>query len=428
MTRKRAKLEKLVQTAANAPQLVDQALKRKARVLSLLKSRFQERAIFVAKITIESQHVADALTTSCRAMDRVAIDLAREQNKLLQLLEFLQQKPGKTTLSAKPQNKRRAVARSHSVLFDLPDEQDCEDTASCGLASWTPRSSKKRTLTLSLLANKRQKLDTCPELVEIQNKLRTLSQTIQCHESSNLTLSLRNTKQSADNLFVANDLCTRCLVPYLSLAKESRVVCEICARPKTSHLPGGPSPVTDADADTAKTTKDRMQTYQVFLLQFMEGTWVPLSVFARLNQEFARNLHIYAASEMKIGKVRDLLERLKLREWLPYSHRITLQLMRMPIPSFRKDEIELMVAMYGFLYKLHLELPNADKTFPNPKRVTEMILIWRKQFSFARCFPSPKTATKRPQFVIFDRMTQYLEEAQRCIGVSDSRQSTIRPL
>jgi hypothetical protein len=42
-----------------------------------------------------------------------------------------------------------------------------------------------------------------------------------------------------------------------------------------------------------------------------------------------------------------------------------------------------------------------------------MIFIWLKKPSFARCFITARTSTKRQQYSIFDKMTQLLEECSQ---------------
>jgi uncharacterized Zn finger protein (UPF0148 family) len=239
--------------------------------------------------------------------------------------------------------------------------------------------------------------------------LKILKQTLQCHEESGTVTSLQQ-----QDFYVANDMCERCHVPYLSLSKESRVVCPKCSQPKTAHSgSNGVSAQNFADSETENAkSSDRAKSYRVFLEQFREGTRVPLPVLAEIRKQYKCTVHFNANDDFQISRIKQSVEFLDLREWLPYLHRITLQLMRRPMPSLMKHEIDFMVEVYEFVHLLH-QHERTGESFPNSKRITEMIFIWLKKPSFARCFITARTSTKRQQYSIFDKMTQLLEECSQ---------------
>jgi uncharacterized Zn finger protein (UPF0148 family) len=239
---------------------------------------------------------------------------------------------------------------------------------------------------------------TCPEAGLLDHRIKNLARSISCQTGGNLA-----------DLFVQNDICERCQVPLVSFTKESQLVCPACTRPRSNQ-----STVTsnsfDTETENTKHASDRKKNFKTFIMQFKEGTRIPDEVIARLNQEFTRSLHMYCHQDYKIGKIRDLLDALNLREWKPYSQRIIMQLLRLPMPSLTREEIEVMLEMYDFVQNLFLVDKSSESSFPNAKRMTEMIFTWLKMHSFAACFPASKTSLgKKPQYPVCERMCKLLE-------------------
>jgi hypothetical protein len=204
-----------------------------------------------------------------------------------------------------------------------------------------------------------------------------------------------------------NDLCETCKVPMRSLSKESLLVCLGCSRPQTAFR-NTPASQTAEKEETSKNVADREKTYRQFLMQFLEGTRVPDSVIARLKVEARKTIHLVARPEYQITRVRELMDALKMREWLAYSLRITLQLLGREMPSLMMSEIELAVEIDAFMFRVYEMDPSVDKTYPNAKRRSEMIFIWMGMPYFAKVFATAKVATKRSHFQLFDTVTQIL--------------------
>jgi hypothetical protein len=389
--------------------LVKAAFERKLRVLALLKEDCPD-AVSFSKTESMAQTVALAQAKPFQANDSLAASLRKEHDKLSQLSSFLlqQDQPNELEqLGRKPSDDRHQRLRNaQSKLFDLHG-QTTEDFFEFNTdLLFNANTNKRRMLTMA-----RAPKQALVELTNINQRLQVVKQTLHCHEQNGNTGALALQQQ---DFYVANDICERCFVPYISLAKESRVVCPKCSRPKTAYLlgtlqSGGLGETLENDSAKAS---ERKKSYRAFLQQFREGTRVPPAVLLGVENYFVQTLHMRSNNNYKIGRVKEALEALHLSDWEPYVLRITLQLMRMPMPSLMNNEIDVMVDLYDFLHARHQEECTGE-AFPNAKRVTEMILICMQKPSFARCFITARTPTKRAQFVVFDNMIKLLKKASK---------------
>lgn len=360
----------------------------KAEELLTAKVKLLEKLTAVVDSPVERERVCAQLrsvrarASSGKSLEQVAAEMRQVGDA------WLQQDSGPPNARA-----RRAVDM-HRALFDLrgeEDEQISEEINPDVLWDQSVRMSKKRVLCMTRVSRARESKRQKPATDSDKTIDRTISDEREyCRD---------------------NDLCELCKVPMRALSKESLLVCLACSRPQTAFRNSQPA-VNFESEEGAKNVTDQGKTYRQFLLQFLEGVRIPDAVLhqLKLGGKKGKGVHLVARPEFQITRVRELMDTLRMREWLPYSLRITLQLLGREMPSLTMQEIELAVQIDNFMFRVHEMDPSADKTYPNAKRRSEMIFIWMGMPYFAKVFATTKVATKRSHFQLFDTVELILRE------------------
>jgi hypothetical protein len=408
MTRKKS-------VAVEEPPCSADLLAAKLRLLEQLTAEAQT-VVERERVAVQLRRVRERQNSKTPSLEQVAAEMRKSNDAWLQLVErekttaaaaaaAASQQAASQEAASQGQEELAQVGRAgksrvrravdmHRALFDLrgdEDEQISEEINPDLLWDQSVRQSKKRVLCMTRVAEKpgpkRQKTAA---------------------SSGKKTNTSTNSSVSDEREYCRdNDLCETCKVPMRSLSKESLLVCLGCSRPQTAFR-NTPASQTAEKEETSKNVADREKTYRQFLMQFLEGTRVPDSVIARLKVEARKTIHLVARPEYQITRVRELMDALKMREWLAYSLRITLQLLGREMPSLMMSEIELAVEIDAFMFRVYEMDPSVDKTYPNAKRRSEMIFIWMGMPYFAKVFATAKVATKRSHFQLFDTVTQIL--------------------
>jgi len=188
---------------------------------------------------------------------------------------------------------------------------------------------------------------------------------------------------------VDTNTCEACSSPLVSMSREASFACPNCGPSLPDHgLTASVPNLFDAHEQQRHSSERRKNTSLLFA-QFQVGVSVPQDVLARLREELAK-LHVHSHKEVRVGVVREILDINKDSQWKPFAHRIVLQLIEAPMPSFTREEIDLILKIYDLL---QFPLLRSDGSTPNSKLVARVCCATLGLHEMKGCFPLLKDAS-----------------------------------
>jgi len=187
---------------------------------------------------------------------------------------------------------------------------------------------------------------------------------------------------------IRTDTCDACAAPLVSMTREAAFVCPNCGPSVRDHGLTAPVPTLFDAHEQQRHSSERRKNTSLLFAQFQAGVTVPHAVMVRLRQQLAK-LHVHSHKEIRVTLVKELLDLSGDRVYRQYAHRIVLQLIEAPMPSFTKEEIELILKLYDFL---QFPLLRFEGPFPNSKLVARVCCATLGLHEMKGCFPLLKDA------------------------------------
>ena len=187
---------------------------------------------------------------------------------------------------------------------------------------------------------------------------------------------------------IRTDTCDACAAPLVSMTREAAFVCPNCGPSVRDHGLTAPVPTLFDAHEQQRHSSERRKNTSLLFAQFQAGVTVPHAVMVRLRQQLAK-LHVNSHKEIRVTLVKELLDLSGDRAYKQYAHRIVLQLIEAPMPSFTKQEVELILKLYDFL---QFPLLRFEGPFPNSKLVARVCCATLGLHEMKGCFPLLKDA------------------------------------
>lgn len=188
---------------------------------------------------------------------------------------------------------------------------------------------------------------------------------------------------------VKTNNCLVCGESLVSMSREAAFVCPQCGPALRDHGLSASVPTLFDAHEQQRHANDRRKNTSMLFAQFQQGVVVPREVFVRLRTRLA-NLHMHSHTEVKVMFMRDLLEQNGDKFYKQYAHRIMLQLVGAPMPSFTKQEIALVLRLYDFLQFPPVRVEGSS---PNSKLIARVCCATLGLHEMKVCFPLLKDAS-----------------------------------